>query len=296
VIVDVTVGGGRVAVAARLDDVAHYREDFGVRARVDVYMHKVHALEEAALVHLLPGRTLSSVGTRARQTSLGTLVCSHVRDALDAEACLFNGGGIRANRDYEGRFTYGDLKAEVPFDNEVVVAELPGRVVKEAVAASRAHAPVESGGFLQVDDRAEVLEPGHELVRLAGAPLDSSRVYKVALVRDLLLGLDHIEPLVRFGRENPASVPASGSGRDVKMLLVDAFSVALWKELGGFDAVDANHDGIVTEEEVEAAVARAMQEAPSPVTAGLLIHALDADHDLRISREDEASARRKRTT
>jgi 2',3'-cyclic-nucleotide 2'-phosphodiesterase (5'-nucleotidase family) len=293
VIADLVLEGGRVRVTVRLDDVAHYREDFAVRARVDVYMRKVHALEEAALVHLPPARTLSSVGTRARQTSLGTLVCTHVRDALDAEACLFNGGGIRAARDYEGRFTYGDLKAEVPFDNEVVVAELPGRVIKEAVAASRAHAPLESGGFLQVDDRAKVLEPEHTLVEIAGTPLVEERLYRVALVRDLLLGLDHIEPLVRFGKEHPESVPASGSGRDVKMVLVDAFSVALWRELGGFDAVDANHDGVVTEEELEAAVARAMQEAPSPVTAGLLIHALDADHDQLISRTDDENARRK---
>jgi hypothetical protein len=288
--IDPRTGAARAEV--RLDDVAHYPEDFGMRARVDVYTRKVHALEEATLVHLPPGRTVSSIGTRVRQTSLGTGICSRVRDALCAEACVFNGGGIRGAREYTTRFTYGDLETEVPFDNEVVVAKLPGRVVREAVAASRAHAPAESGGFLQVDDRAVVEEPSHLLTVLAGAPLDEAREYKVAVVRDLFLGLDHVEPLVRFAHDNPAAVPPAGSGRPVKMVLLQAFSVALWEELGGFDVVDLDHDGVITQAEVEAAVAR-NDGAPSPVTADLLVRALDTDHDHLISRDDESAARRK---
>jgi hypothetical protein len=167
--------------------------------------------------------------------------------------------------------------------------------VAEAVLASRAHAPLESGGYLQVDDCMFVKEPEHLVTQIAGAPLEPEREYGVALVRDLFLGLDHIEPLVRFAREHPEKVPPAGAGRGVKMVLVDAFSVALWETLGGFDAVDANHDGVVTLEELEAAVAKATEEAASPVTAGLLIHALGDDQGHVISRANEETARRKGT-
>src|SRR5205085_1309458 len=112
---------------------------------------------------------------------------------------------------YKRHFTYGDLKNEVPFDNEVVVAQIPGRVIREAVAASRANAPAESGGYLQLDDRCTA---DGTLFGIAGAPLDEARDYKVALVRDLFLGMDHIEPLVRFAKEMPERVPPAGSGRD----------------------------------------------------------------------------------
>jgi 2',3'-cyclic-nucleotide 2'-phosphodiesterase (5'-nucleotidase family) len=271
-------------VTVRLDEVARYPDDRELRARVDGYQHKVHDLETATLVRLGPDEALSSIGTRARQTSLGTLVCSRLRDALGAEACVFNGGGLRAGRAYHGHFTYGDVKAELPFDNEVVVVSLPGRVVREAVASSRAHAPAESGGFLQVDDRTSV--DGTTVTAVAGAPLVEDREYRVALVRNLLTGMDHIEPLVRFAREHPEKVPPADSGRDVKVVLVDAFSIALWKQLGGFDAVDTDHDGIVTEPEIAAAVARFTAEPPSEITANLLVHALDADHDQVISRHD----------
>ena len=272
------------AVTVRLEDVTRYPEDPELRARVDGHLRAVHDLETATLLRLAPGESLSSIGARAQQTSLGTLACSLLRDTLGAEACLFNGGGLRAARAYHGHFTYGDVKAELPFDNEIVVVALPGRVVRAAVAASRAHAPAESGGFLQVDDGTTV--EGGEVTAIGGAPLDPEREYRVAMVRNLLAGMDHIEPLVRFAREHPAKVPPEGSGRDVKVVLVDAFSVALWKQLGGFDAVDTDHDGVVTEPEVAAAVARFTAEPPSDVTANLLIHALDADHDQVISRLD----------
>jgi hypothetical protein len=240
-------------------------------------------------VTLAPGETLSSVGTRSRQTSVGTLVCSRLRDALGAQACVFNGGGIRGAREYRERVTYGDLKAEVPFDNEVVVASLPGRVVAEAVAASRARAPVESAGFLQVDDRTRV-GPTGAVEAIAGAPIEPEREYRVALVRNLFTGLDHVEPLVRFAAEHPDHVPPASSGRDVKQLLVDAFSIALWDQLGGFDAVDSDRDGVVSEHELEVAIAKRTHEVPSPIVADLLLHAIDRNHDGVVTRDEAAAA------
>jgi 2',3'-cyclic-nucleotide 2'-phosphodiesterase (5'-nucleotidase family) len=273
-------------VIVLLDPVAAYEEDAPLRARVDALMARVRDLEAATLMSIAPGETLSSIGTRARQTSLGSLLCSRVRDALDAQACLFNGGGIRGGREYTRHFTYGDLKNEVPFDNEVVAVRLPGRVIREAVAWSRAHAPDESGGFLQVDDRMSVDEPSHVVTRIDGAPLDDAREYCVALVRDFFRGMDHVEPLVRFAIEHPEKIPPTGSGRDVKLVLVDAFALALWKRLGGFDAVDANHDGIVTAKEIAAAVARVTEEAPSSITGDLVLHAVDRNHDDAVSRDE----------
>jgi len=251
-------------------------------------MVKVHALETATLYTLAPGEALSSVGSRARPTTMGSLVCSRLRDALGADAAIFNGGGIRAGRDYAVRLTYGDVKSELPFDNEVVVARLPGRVLAEAVAASRAAAPAESGAYLQVDDRMRVDEPGHVVTAVAGAPLDPERLYCVATVRELLTGMDHIEPLARWGREHPERVPPAGSGREVKLVLVESFAVTLWHRLGGFDQVDANHDGRVSASEIAEAMARVNAEAPSSVAAQLVLQALDVDHAGAITREEAA--------
>ncbi len=272
---------GALTVTTRLEPVDGYAEDPELRARVDGHMQKVHEIEAASLVMLAPGETLSSIGARAKPTSLGTLLCSRIRDALGADVCLFNGGGIRGAREYKTHFTYGDLTNEVPFDNEVVVVRIPGKVVREAIEASRAHAPVESGSFLHYDDA------------LVPSKLEDTREYRVAIVRNLLSGMDHIEPLVRFKTEHPEKVPPLGSGRDVKHVLVDAFAVELWRKLGGFDVIDADHNGVITEDEVTAAIARVTKEAPSHVTAQLLIHAIDTNGDRVISRSEHEQIKRK---
>jgi 5'-nucleotidase len=281
-------------VRVRLEDVRDYPEDAAMRVRVDGHMRAVKALETAVLLPIPKGLRYSSIGTRSAQTTLGTLICNLLRDALGAEACIMNGGGIRGSREYLGHFTYGDLENEVPFDNEIVVASVPGSVLADAIAVSRSHAPRESGGFLQVDDRIFVEAASDRLLTVAGAPFDPARDYQVALVRNLFEGMDHIDPFVRFARAAPERVPPAGSGRDIKILLVEAFSKALWSQLGAFDAVDENHDGYVDANEIADAVARTTCEPASPITVDLLMRTLDHDHDHRISPSDAAPAAPKR--
>ncbi|HEY1696488.1 MAG TPA: 5'-nucleotidase C-terminal domain-containing protein [Polyangiaceae bacterium] len=273
-------------VTVRLEETSIHAEDPDLRRRVDGHMAQVHLLETATLMVLAPGETLSSVGVRSRPASFATLLCSFLRDALAADACLFNAGGIRASREYVERFTYGDLKAEVPFDNEIVAVLMAGGVLRDAIAASRAQSPGESGAYLHADDRVVVDEPSHVVTAVAGAPLDEGRLYCVAIVRNLLAGMDHIEPLVRFASDPRSVIPPPGSGRDVKIVLVDAFAHALWRRLGGFDAVDANHDGEVTQSEIAAAVARLTRAAPSDVGAALLLNALDVKHRGAVTRDE----------
>ncbi|MCS6901982.1 MAG: 5'-nucleotidase C-terminal domain-containing protein [Myxococcales bacterium] len=276
-------------VKVRLLDVAHFEEDAILRARVDGHMKAVQELEAATLLVLEPGQTLSSVGTRERQTSLGELICSRLRDVMGAEVALFNGGGIRAGRTYERRFTYGDLKAEVPFDNEIVVARLPGAVLREAVDFSRSRGV--SGGFLQVDDGVRFDLGAHRIVEVAGAPLDEERKYRVALVRNLFFGMDHLEPLVQFARENPACIPPPGSGREAKMALLDAFARSFWAQLDPFERMDLDQDGSLGREEIAQAVARRTSEPASPITVELLLKAVDTNRDERVSPEEDRAAR-----
>jgi 2',3'-cyclic-nucleotide 2'-phosphodiesterase (5'-nucleotidase family) len=277
-IVDATwAAPGPPAVRARLEPTAGYADDPAVRALVDRVLAPVRALATATLLELAPGAVLSSIGTRRQQTSLGELVCSRLRDTLHAEACVFNGGGIRAARDYRDRFTYGDLETEIPFDNELVVVALPGAVLEHAIVESRAGAPEEHGSFLQVDDRIEVAAA--RLVRVAGAPFDRARTYKVALVRDLCFGLDHIAPLIDFARAHPEVIPPPGGFRTPREVLVRSFAVSLCEQLGGFAALDGNHDGRTDADELAAAIARRDGGAPSHFAGEVLVKALDRDGD-----------------
>jgi 2',3'-cyclic-nucleotide 2'-phosphodiesterase (5'-nucleotidase family) len=272
-------------VTIRVEQVCHYPEDSAVRRKVDFHLSKVRDLEQAQLLTISDGKTLSSVGTRCKQTTLGTLFCSQIRDALKADGCLINGGGIRGNRDYKESFSYSDLKIESPFDNEMVVVNICGDTLQAAIQASRINAPMESGGFLQVDD-GMVLDEQNCILKIAGAPFDPSREYRIGIVRDSLLGMDRNEVLRAFAQKFPQRIPPIGSGREIKVALVDSFARTLWKVLGGFEGVDANGDGVITRLEVEQALARGGQSPPSRLTTDLLIGVYDADGDDLISRAD----------
>jgi len=278
-------------VTLKLQEVSELPEDLELRARVDRHMLAVRKLDGATLVRIPPGAQLSSVGIRSRQTSMGTILCSHVRDVLEADGCLLHGGGVRGERDYEERFTYADLKAALPYANETVVVSMSGRVVRDAVASSRAAAagaPEGSNGYLQVDDRMTV-GPDDVVTAIGGVPIDLERDYRIATVMGLLGGMNGIEPLLRHARERPETVPPRDSGREIKMILVDAFSVELWRQLGSFADIDANRDSVVTPDELESAITRTTAEAPSEIVVRDVLRMLDADGDGAITR-DEAEA------
>jgi hypothetical protein len=106
--------------------------------------------------------------------------------------------------------------------------------------------------------------------------------------------MDHIDPFVRWAQANPGLLPAAGSGREVKLVLVESCALALWRTLGGFDAIDANGDGRVTLEEIEAAIARVRHEAPSEVAARLVLQALDRDHSGTVTPDEAGPVERDR--
>lgn len=276
-------------VTVRLEDVRAWPEDAALRARVEHHQEKVRALRAATLMRLGPGETLSSVGSRWQQTSFGAMVCGRVRDALGADLAVLNGGGIRASRTHSGDFTYGDLEAELPFANEVVVVTMPGEVLRAAVAESRSRAPTPWAAFLQVDNGVAV-DDGGVITAVGGAPFDPAREYQVATVRLLLAGLDGIDALRGFARAHPERIPPTDSGRELKALLVETFALGLWRAIEPFEAIDRDGDGAISPDELRAAVARHDAHAPAMLVEGM-IRALDADGDQVITRAEAARGR-----
>ncbi|HWO26909.1 MAG TPA: 5'-nucleotidase C-terminal domain-containing protein [Kofleriaceae bacterium] len=281
------------AVTLKLQEVSELPEDPELRARVDRHMLAIRKLDEATLVRIPPDAQLSSVGITSRQTSMGSVLCSHIRDVLGADGCLLHGGGVREARDYEERFTYADLKAALPYANETVVVTMSGRVVRDAVASSRAAArgvAEGSNGYLQVDDRMTVEGPDDVVTAIGGVAIDLERDYRIATVLGLLGGMNGIEPLLQHARERPETVPPRDSGREIKMILVDAFSVELWRQLGSFTDIDANRDSVVTPDELASAITRTTAEAPSEIVVSDVLRILDADGDGTITRHEADAA------
>ncbi|MFO0556025.1 MAG: bifunctional metallophosphatase/5'-nucleotidase [Polyangiaceae bacterium] len=245
---------GAPEISVRLEAVAKYEPDPRIVALVHQVSAPVRELESATLMKLPHGVELTSVGTRNRQTTVGAMLATRVREATGADVCVLNGGGVRGARSYRERFTFADLQTELPFDNEICVLALSGAELREIVAASRAHAPGDSGGYLQVDEAVEVGPDARTIVAIAGAPLEVERTYRVALMRNLLGGMDRIAPLVELAEKHPERVPPATTGREVKQLVVTAFGALAAREAGGLAALDLDHDGKLSVSEIAAAL------------------------------------------
>ncbi len=280
-----TSGRDLPRVTVRLESLREVTPDPALAATVAKHQATVTALHGEVLRPLGPDDALSSECSRWQQTTMGALICSKVRDALGADVALLNGGGLRGNRRYEGAFTFGDLETELPFANEVVTVTMPGAAVRDAIEGSRAHAPSPAPGFLQVDDGVRVDAAGR-VTHLANAPFDAARAYRVATVRVLFDGMDRIEALVRFARENPGRVPPRDAGRELKLIALEAFARDLWRTLPPFEAIDADGDGAVDRGELRRALATLLRRPTGAMMADEIVRALDRDGDGRITRDE----------
>ena len=243
-------------------DVCDYTKDMEVESVSFNALRPVRELKEAVMLRTSQMRpSLSSIQGRTKQTTMGTLLTSALRDAMRADVCLLNAGGIRGNATYEHEFTYFDLKNEIAFTTYMVVVAMEGKEVASAVKESRSKLPMADGGFLQLDGRCEVAgddtpEKMQELIVVAGSPLELEREYLVATDYLLLTGLNNIPTLKKYGDEHPEIMENKDACSLSKPTLVQYFAKNLIRAMGGLEEIDLDHDGIVTEEEVEEALKR----------------------------------------
>jgi 5'-nucleotidase/UDP-sugar diphosphatase len=116
-----------------------------------------------------------------RETNFGDFVADVMREAAGADVALVNAGGVRADLG-PGEITLGDVLTALPFGNEVLVLDVPGKTLREAFELC-AREKVGEGGFLQVSGCTYKVAPPGTLaeVTVGGEPLDDATVYKVAM-------------------------------------------------------------------------------------------------------------------
>jgi 2',3'-cyclic-nucleotide 2'-phosphodiesterase (5'-nucleotidase family) len=181
------------------------------------------------------------------ESRLGNFVADAYRWKTGADVGLQNAGGIRTGDALEGEVTAADLVSVTPFEESVVVAEVPGEQLREAFewAASPDLGFAEDGWWhAQVSGATVAWDPDDhavESVRVGGQPLDADRTYSVAVSDYLLhtddefpsLGEDHrvsvvgiqYEILVEYAREE-------GVDPEVEGRVVEVDAEAEREELG----------------------------------------------------------------
>jgi hypothetical protein len=120
---------------------------------------------------------------------VGSYFCQAIKEELEVDVALLNGGSIKGNMVYENNcMSYFQLKKELPFPTKMVVAPMSRAEVLDAVFYS--HSNVEEGVI--EDSKGEFPRRGHlqvdmdlDLFPHAG---DLDDILKAALPRNLLRG------------------------------------------------------------------------------------------------------------
>ncbi len=117
-------------------------------------------------------------------------------DGLPADFTFLNNGGLRRALP-EGKIILGDIYELMPFENQLVVLSVNGKLVKKIFnfIASKDGAPI-SGARFQIKD--------HEAVNITihNQPLDTTKIYKVLTSDYLASGGDSFDFLIGVPREN----------------------------------------------------------------------------------------------
>ena len=283
-------------VTVTLKDYSEYSKNSQVQQSIDNHKSLLTQLESAQLCKIPSNIKLSSKLMRFEPTTIGTFICSAIKNALGVDVCLLAAGCIRANRDYfnEEKLTYANLKQEIPFDTIIVNVELPGHVICDMIEFTRAFAlqqpPIEKGGYLQSDDEVIWNKSKNKVIEIAGKPVIRDKLYVVSINQMLLEGLDNVEPLINYIAKNPKAHRTAESGTGLKEIIVSHFSKLLLLELlrgsGSFSEVlDRDGDGKLNKEEVFEIMKKSGNHT-STMLVNNLFNICDSNNDGFIDKEE----------
>lgn len=182
----------------RVIDTADVTPDAAVAAAVARYQEDFSRETEAVIAKTDIELDSRNATIRTREAAIGNLFADAMRHTMKADAAVINGGGIRSGKVYApgSQIRIRDVLAELPFNNRVVVVEMTGEALWQAMENGLAQVPVPAGRFPQVSGIKLVFDPKQPMrqrvvsVEVAGRPLERSRIYRIAILDFLARGGD----------------------------------------------------------------------------------------------------------
>lgn len=143
---------------------------------------------------------------RSQETSLGNLLADIMRlgMGIQIDGALLNSGTIRSDRvHFTGQFTVKDLITMLPFTDELVVVEMSGSDLLDALETSVSAWPAKEGRFLQVSGISYAFDPNNnpgtrvvrDRVTVNEQPIEMNTTYSIATKAYLRSGKDGFDTL-----------------------------------------------------------------------------------------------------
>lgn len=158
--------------------------------------------------------------SRFQETNIGNFTADSFRSYFNADIGLMNGGGIRASVP-KGDFTLRDANSILPFRNKVMLVELTGAAIRDALENSVSKISSLGGGFLQVSGISYSYNPNQPIggrivsVNVNGEPLNLDKKYTVAVTNYIYNGGDGYT----MNKDGRVIVDSDNARTDVEVLI-----------------------------------------------------------------------------
>ncbi|MBW7651783.1 5'-nucleotidase C-terminal domain-containing protein [Anoxybacillus sp. ST4] len=166
-------------------DSATKQADASVQAIVDAHKNSTDATLQQVIATIDVQLDGERANVRTKETNLGNLVADAMRQALQTDVALTNGGGIRASIP-KGDVTRNHILTTLPFANTLVKVSMSGADLKKALEHGVRLYPEQNGGFPHVSgiqftfDATKQAGARVASVKINGQPLDETKMYTVA--------------------------------------------------------------------------------------------------------------------
>ena len=121
-----------------------------VFSEYDEVLNTVIGYSDYELINIQQGAgEIPIIYSQIRECGLGDLICDAIESVEEGDFAIINGGSVRNNLK-KGNITKGDIIEALPWFNNIVIKELPGQVVLDALEYGVRNYPIINSGFIQV--------------------------------------------------------------------------------------------------------------------------------------------------
>jgi len=172
----------------RIIDTANVEPDPEVQARVAHFEGELSKELDVVIGTSITEMDSRKASVRTGETPIGNLIADAMRQAVGADICITNGGGIRGNKIYApgAQITRRDVLTELPFGNKNMLLEVDGKTILAALENGLSLVEDAAGRFPHVSGivvKTDITKPSGSRVvsvTVGDIPLDPDKKYKLA--------------------------------------------------------------------------------------------------------------------
>lgn len=252
-------GDEKPTIEVEMKTVADYPPDTALLSKVKQAYTLIDNLRNTQLAVVPPFfRPLTSEDARGKNVSMGSYMCSVIRDALNTpsvsqgepvDCVLIKAGSCpRAGKTYKDdeHITLEALQMEIQAPNEIFVYQVPGRVIKYGVCEQWGGLP--NPGWMQFCDAVSVDADGL-IATIGGEPIDEKRVYRVGSTSDFTRKSDG-KTIGEYFEAHPELVPEHDTGFPPHALLMKFWAEKMWERI--FASLDKDQNDELSADELRA--------------------------------------------